>query len=195
MRNLISRALLTATAALVVAAAACGYDPSFADGTLKCGSSNTCPDGYSCRSGTCSANAGGGNPNVAKFVGRWVFNADASTRTRTCSDGTNEATTPWDDYFDVVAGPVAALSTEYYCTWHLDVNGGGNATTIRSGSTCTKPDPTIPGTSYTWHGESFTLTTTNGTSGMLDASLPYEYTTALGNGSCTMHFTGPVTKQ
>ena len=68
-------------------------------------------------------------------------------------------------------------------------------TVIRPGGTCTKPDPNTPTTSYTWHGESFTLTTTNGTSGMLEASLPYEYTSVLGNGSCTMKFTGPVTKQ
>jgi len=204
MRNFISRALLGATLSLVLAAAACGYDPNPESGTLKCGSSNACPDGYSCRSGLCwksgtggtgGGGTGGNNANIAKFVGRWAFNAAASSRTRVCSDGTNETTMPWDDYFDVVAGAVAALSTEYYCTWNLDVNGGGTTTAIRSGSMCTKPDPTIPGTSYTWHGESFTLTTTNGTSGMLDASLPYEYTTALGNGSCTMHFTGPVTKQ
>jgi hypothetical protein len=195
MRTLISRALLAATVSLALAAA-CGYDPTFEDGTLKCGSSNTCPDGYSCRSGLCGANGtGGSGANNAKFVGHWVFNAAATSRTRVCSDGTNETTTPWDDFFDVVIGPVTALSTEYYCTWNLDVNGSGTATTIRSGSMCTKPDPTIPGTSYTWHGESFTLTTTNGTSGMLEASLPYEYITALGNGSCTMHFTGPVTKQ
>ncbi len=194
MRNLISRALLAATLSLALAAD-CGYSPNFADDMLKCGPSNSCPDGYSCRSGLCRADAGGNNTNVAKFVGRWVFNAAASSRTRVCNDGTNETTTPWDDYFDVVTGPVAALSADYYCNWNLDVNGGGTATAIRSGSMCTKPDPNIPGTSYTWHGESFTLTTTNGTSGMLDASLPYEYTTALGNGSCTMHFTGPVTKQ
>lgn len=204
MHKLISRALLAVPLSLALAAA-CGYSPSFDDGTLKCGSSNTCPDGYSCRSGTCWKNGGGGgtggggtggsNPNVAKFVGHWVFTAAASTRTRECTDGSSETTTPWDDYFDVITGPVAALSTDYYCTWNLDVNGSGTATTIRSGSMCTKPDPTLPGTSYTWHGESFTLTTSNGTSGMLEASLPYDYTTTLGNGSCTMHFTGPVTKQ
>lgn len=193
MRPFISRGLLGAALSLVLAVA-CGYGPTFADGTLKCGSSNACPDGYSCRSGTCSKN-GGSSVDVTKFVGRWAFVAAQTTRTRECTDGTKETTTPWDDYFDVAAGSVAALSTEYYCTWNLDVNGGGTATAIRPGSMCSKPDPTIPGTSYTWHGDSFTLTTTNGTSGMLEASLPYDYTTTLGSGSCTMKFTGPVTKQ
>jgi hypothetical protein len=207
------RALIGAALSLALAAA-CGYSPNPEDGTLKCGSSNACPDGYSCRSGACwknggtgragtggggsagtTGNGGTGGGSVAKFVGHWVFNGPQSSRTRECTDGSKETTTPWEDYFDVATGPVAALSTDYYCTWNLDVASNGNSTTIRPGGMCTKPDPGIPTTSYTWHGESFTLTTTNGLSGMLEASLPYDYTTALGSGSCTMKFTGPVTKQ
>jgi len=216
MPRIFRRALIGAALSLAFAAA-CGYSPNPEDGTLKCGSSNACPDGYSCRSGTCwknggtgragtsgggssgtagtTGNGGSGGNSIAKFVGLWTFVSAQSTRTRECTDGTKETTTPWADYFDVAAGPVAALSTDYYCTWNLDVASNGNATTIRPGSMCTKPDPNIPTTSYTWHGESFTLTTTNGVSGMLEASLPYDYTTALGSGSCTMKFTGPVTKQ
>ena len=205
--NPASRTLLGAALSLVLVAA-CGYNPNFEDGSLKCGSSNACPDGYSCMSGRCWKNAGGGgsggstgtggaggNSAIAKFVGLWTFVGAQSTRTRECTDGSKETSNPWDDYFDVVAGPVAALSTDYYCTWNLDVKSGGTATAIRSGSMCTKADPTMVGTSYTWHGESFSLTTTNGTSGMLEASLPYDYTTPLGSGSCQMHFNGPVTKQ
>jgi hypothetical protein len=208
MRTLASMSSASRTvlgALSLVLAVACGYNPKFDDGSLKCGSSNACPDGYSCMSGRCWKNAGGGgstgtggtggNSAIAKFVGLWTFVGAQSTRTRECTDGSKETTNPWDDYFDVVAGPVAALSTDYYCTWNLDVSGSGNATAIRPGMMCTKPDPNTPGTSYTWHGESFTLTTTNGTTGMLEASLPYDYTTVLGSGSCTMKFTGPVTKQ
>jgi hypothetical protein len=211
MPTAITRSIL-GTALALVAATACGYSPNPESGTLKCGSSNTCPEGYSCQSGLCwkdgaggsggsgsghggSGGGGGNNPAVAKFVGHWVFNGALSTRTRDCNDGTHEVTTPWDDFFDVAAGPVAALSTDYYCTWNLDVNGSGTQTAIRSGTMCTKPDPNVAGTSYTWHGESFTLTTTNGTSGMLEASLPYDYTTTGGSGMCTMKFTGAVTKQ
>jgi hypothetical protein len=205
-----SRALLGAALSLVLVAA-CGYSPNPENGTLKCGSSNTCPEGFSCRSGTCWKDSGtagttvgggsmgtggtGGSNSLSKFIGTWTFVAQQSTRTRSCSDGTQETTTPWDDFFDVTAGSVAALSADYYCNWNLDVNGGGTATAIRSGSMCTKADPTMVGTSYTWRGESFTLTTTDGTSGMLEASLPYSYTTPLGSGSCQMHFNGPVTKQ
>jgi hypothetical protein len=193
--TIVSRALLGAALSLFLVAA-CGYSPNPEDGTLKCGSSNTCPEGFSCRSGTCWKNGGtGGSNDVSKFIGQWTFVAAQSKRTRSCTDGTTETTMPWDDFFDVSTGPVAALSTDYYCPWNLDVNGGGTATSIRSGSMCTKADPTMVGTSYTWHGESFTLTTTDGASGMLEASLPYDYTTPLGSGSCQMHFTGPVTKQ
>ena len=43
-------------------------------------------------------------------------------------------------------------------------------------------------------GEAFTLTPGAGNTGTLDASIPYTYTGYAGSGSCTMHFTGPVTK-
>src|SRR5881409_2373329 len=98
MRKLISRALLAGTLSLALAAA-CGYSPNFADDMLKCGSSNTCPDGYTCRSGLCAKTGGGGggaggSANLANFVGHWVFTAAQSTRTRECTDGSSETTTP-----------------------------------------------------------------------------------------------------
>lgn len=204
-------------------AAACGYDPNPASGTLQCGSSNTCPEGYSCRSGRCwkddsggagsagssgsagttgtagrggSGGAGGtaGGPNLDHFIGTWVFVGAQSKRTRQCTDNTNETLTPWNDSFTVEAGGAAALKIGYYCpTWNADVSG--STTVIRPGQTC---DDLImlPGTKFTFHGESFTLTTTDGSTGTLEASLPYEYGPATGAsaGSCTMKFTGPVTK-
>ena len=123
-----------------------------------------------------------------------MFDAAASKRTRQCTDGTNETLMPWDDSFTVEAGAAAPLKIAYYCpVWNADVNG--TTTVIRSGQTC---DDTfmLPGTKFTFHGESFTLTTTNGTSGTLEASLPYNYGPATGasTGSCTMKFSGPVTK-
>ena len=199
-------------------AVACGYDPNPESGALQCGSSNTCPQDYTCRSGRCWKDGGGGSggqggsggttgqggqggqggsaggANVANFVGTWVFNAASSKRTRVCTDGTNEILMPWDDSFIVEAGAVAPLKIGYYCpVWNADVNG--TTTVIRPGQTC--DDLTmLPGTKFTFHGESFTLTTANGTSGMLEASLPYDYDTGAGlsTGSCTMKFTGPVTK-
>lgn len=216
MRTGLSRGMLGALVALpLLTIAACGYSPNPESGALQCGSSNTCPENYTCRSGQCwrdgaggqggsagsAGSAGstgqggsGGGPNIADFVGTWVFNGAASKRTRQCTDGTNEVMMPWDDSFTVEAGGAAPLKIGYYCpVWNADVNG--TTTVIRPGQTC---DDTLmlPGTKFTFHGESFSLTTTNGTSGTLEASLPYEYGPTVGasTGSCTMKFTGPVTK-
>ena len=199
----------------MLAAAACGYDPNPESGTLKCGPDNSCPQNYSCMNGACWRDGSGGSIGSAgttgsggttgtggtggaspadKFIGHWVSNPSLAKRVRVCTDGTNE-TIAWDDYLDIARGGSTALRTSYYCdNWDLDVNGAGTATVIRAGTMCTKPDVNTPSTTFTWHGESLTLTTTNGTSGTLEMSLPYEYTTTAGSGSCTLHFTGPVTK-
>ena len=215
MRTLISRALLAATLSMAVATA-CGYDPSPESGMLHCGPQNSCPDGYSCTSGRCWRDGGGGSTgtagtggrggsggtggsggsgSVAKFVGRWTFGAD-SMRVRVCTDGvTNETIKPWDDFFDVTIGGVSPLATIYYCPWNLDVNAAGTATTVRTGTSCSLPSADDPTVRFTWRAESFTLTTTNGSTGTLDASIPYTYAgTTTGSGSCTMHFTGSMTK-
>jgi hypothetical protein len=205
MRTLISRVLLAATLTTAFATA-CGYDPQPVSGMLHCSPQSTCPDGYTCRSTLCvrdgaggSGGSGGGGSggsgSVDKFVGRWTFNAD-SMRVRVCTDGvTNETIKPWDDFFDVTVGGASPLTTSYYCPWNLDVNAAGTATTLRPGTSCSLPSTTDPTTTFTWRAESFTLTTTNGSTGTLDASIPYTYVgTVTGNGSCTMHFTGSMTK-
>ena len=87
-----------------------GYDPNPKSGALQCGSSNSCPQDYTCRSGRCWKDGAGGQgesggttgqggqggsagaPNIANFVGTWAFNAASSKRTRGCTDGTNEIT-------------------------------------------------------------------------------------------------------
>ena len=207
MRTHLSRGILGALAAMpLLIAAACGYGPNPESGTLQCGSSNACPENYTCRSGRCwrdgaggsggttGQGGSGGGPNIANFVGTWVFDGPASKRTRQCTDGTDEIMMPWDDSFTVEAGVAAPLSIGYYCAvWNADVSG--TKTVIRPGQGC---DDLVmsPGTKFTFHGETFALTTTNGTSGTLEASLPYDYGPAAGasTGSCTMKFTGPVTK-
>ena len=187
----LSHGMLGALAVMsFVIATACGYSPNPASGELQCGPSNSCPDDYTCRSGRCWKDDGGGT-SVASFIGTWVFDGGASKRTRQCTDGTNETLMPWDDFVTIEAGTTAALSIGYYCLWNADVNG--NATVLRAGQLCDDAVMT-PGTIFTYHGESFTLTTTNGSTGMLEASLPYDYVTTAGSGSCTMKFTGPVTK-
>ena len=209
MRTILTRSLLGFALALTVAAA-CGYDPNPASGTLKCGPKNSCPDNYTCMSGACWANGAagstgtghggsgggmggtGGSTSVDKFIGHWLFAAGAQ-RVRVCP-GVNETLSLVGDYFDVYPGTVSPLSASYYCSWNLDVTGGGTMTAIRSGTTCSAPDPNVPTTMFTWTGEAFTLTPAAGNTGTIDASIPYTYTSSTGSGSCTMHFTGPVTK-
>jgi hypothetical protein len=215
MRTLLPRGVFGVVLSLVVAAA-CGYDPMPQDGMLKCGSGNSCPDNYSCMSGRCWRNGAGGTGGsnsrggsggsggsmgsggsspADKFIGTWTFDAPNTTRVRVCTDGTNETMHPYADAFDVTAGSGGvALLADFYCPWNLDLNAAGTTTVIRSGQSCSRPDPNTPTTMFTWRGETFTFMTTDGSTGTADISLPYSYTTSTGSGSCTMHFTGPVTK-
>jgi hypothetical protein len=199
-----SRAWLAAIAALSLAG--CGYAPNPASGTLKCGSSNSCPDGYFCSNGFCwkdgqSPSDGGprdaAGPDASpadKFVGTWTFGATL-TRALACSDGSSSTTNVGGDYVAVAAGTTTVLTADYYCLWNLDLAATGTSTVIRSGTTCSKTDSTVsPPVTYTWHGQSFTLTTADGHTGTLDAQLPYDYQSSTSTGSCTMHFTGPVSK-
>jgi hypothetical protein len=224
MRTFLSRGLLGLTMATLVLAAACGYDPNPESGTLKCGPMNSCPDNYSCMNGACwrngaagngsghggtggtggsSAKGGSGGSSMGgsggspsdKFIGTWNFDAANTTRVRVCTDGTNETMHPYADSFVITAATTAALSADFYCPWNLDLTMGGTTTMIRSGQSCSHPDPTDATVNFTWRADAFTLMTTNGTSGTADLSVPYSYTTSTGSGSCTMHFTGPVTKQ
>jgi hypothetical protein len=206
--------------------AGCGYSPSPASGTLKCGPSLSCPEGYSCADGlTCwkngetpsdggpprdaggggragsggagggsSGGAGGGGGAAAKFVGTWTFGATLM-KAIACSDGSSSTTSVGGDYVDVAAGTTVALTADYYCLWNLDVAATGTSTVLRTGTSCTKTDSTVsPPVTYTFHGQTFTLTTTDGHTGTLDAQLPYDYQSSAGTGTCTMHFTGPLSK-
>jgi len=206
----------TSLAALVGLAAAtgCGYSPNPASGTLKCGPSASCPEGYTCADGlTCwkngayhgdaglphdgsTADTGGGSTDAGaagRFIGHWVFGATAM-RVIACTDGSTNTSNVSADYFDVAEGTISALTASYYCVWNLDVAASGTSTAIRPGTTCSAQDPQNAAITYTWQGQSFTLTTTDGKNGTLDAQLPYDYASTTMNGSCTMHYTGPVTK-
>ena len=206
MRTAITR--LSFAAALAIAAAtACGYSPNPESGTLQCGPSNSCPEGYSCRSGLCwkdgaggsggSGHGGSGGSSTAdKFIGTWTFVAP-STRMIACTDNSSE-TKDWSNQqesFDVSAASGGALTTYYYCDWDLDIASGGTSTVIKPGSSCAGTDnSSTPPMTYTWHGMLFTLSTSNGRNGTLVADLPFDYSSTAGSGSCTMHFNGTLTK-
>jgi hypothetical protein len=214
MRTAIARSItpsVLGTALALVVASACGYSPNPESGTLKCGSSNSCPEGYSCSSGRCwkdgaggtggsssghgGSGGSGGSSGADKFIGTWRF-ISPSSRMIACTDGSSE-NKDWSNLgesFDVSVGPVSALTTYYYCDWDLDVASGGTSTVIKPGAACTGDDGATPPTTYTWHGMLFTLSTSNGQSGTLIADLPFDYSSTAGSGSCTMHFTGTLTK-
>ncbi len=172
MRSRLS-AILIATALPLALAAACGYSPNPANGELHCGSSNTCPEGYSCMSGRCwkdgaagstgsggnsggagttgsggsSGSAGttgsGGSSAADKFVGTWSF-APPSTRMITCTDGYTE-NKEWSGMGEMftMRANGTGLATHYYCDWNLDIATGGTSTTIRPNMTCSLVDNSL----------------------------------------------------
>lgn len=174
----------------------CGYGPSFDSGRLRCATADdSCPEGYWCADdGRCwrDGEAPGGARD--RFIGDWSF-IHPSTRTIQCSDGSG-GTEDWADrdFVPIEAGSGTSLEANFFCLWILDVNSAGNSTVIRPGQSCSDADLLDPTISYTWQGQSFTITSTDGRTGTGQMSLPYEYRTPLGNGSCTMTYTVTLTK-
>jgi len=168
--------------------ASCGYSPSVKTGALRCGTGASCPEGFECAAQFCW------KPNL---FGVWSFVAP-STRHVVCGTDLNK-TEDWTnrgEMFELVEGAVGLFGTHYYCDWELDLASDGTSTILQPGQSCSgadTSDPTMP-VMYTWHGETFTLTTDDGRNGTLDASIPYDYTTLTGSGTCTMHFTGTMKK-
>jgi hypothetical protein len=208
MRTVIARALFAATVAVSAAIAACSYAPNPESGTLMCGPASSCPENYHCMASYCyrdgeggrggggSGGGGGGTSGVAKFIGRWNFVPPAQ-RVRVCPGVNETVPLPVDanDFITITAGTVSPLSAYYYCDWNLDLNAAGTATVLRPGQSCSEVDTSqIPPVTFTWTGESFTLATSDGRSGTIQASIPYAYTSTAGTGSCTASFTGPVMK-
>jgi hypothetical protein len=186
MRTPPSGVVLGAALALL-ALAGCGYDPHPVSGALKCGADDTCPEGYECAEGACW------RPN---FYGTWTF-ITPSTRKIVCDGGTTTMTDDWGDigeFFDITKAGSGGLRAYYYCDWDLNPSAGGNSTVIQPGQSCSGLDPTDSTISYTWHGETFALSSSDGHKGTIAASLPYDYVTLTGSGSCTMNFTGTLTK-
>jgi len=206
MHMVMARTLFAATIAISAAIAACSYAPNPESGTLMCGPASSCPESYHCMASYCyrdgeggrggsGAGGGGGTSAVAKFIGQWNFVSPAK-RVTVCAGVTETVNLPVDaaDFITIDAGTVSPLEAFYYCPWNVDLNAAGTATVIRPGQTCSDVNTSIPPYTFTWTGESFTLTTSDGRSGTIEASIPYSYTSTANAGSCTATFTGPVTK-
>jgi hypothetical protein len=188
MRTRLPRVLLAALLYVAVPAG-CGYGPEPKSGALQCGPSASCPEGYGCADGYCW------RPGARQLLGTWSF-VSPSTRQIVC-DGVPDAPEDWastGESFDVVSGTTGVFGTHYYCDWELDLASNGSSTAIQPGQHCSAADMLDPTIMYTWHGETFALSTSDGQTGTLDASLPYDYVTLTSSGSCTMHFTGTMNK-
>jgi hypothetical protein len=170
-------------------AAACGYSPNPPSMKLICGPQMSCPDGYSCVSNTCW------KQSEANLVGHWVFGAQ-STQTTMCSDGSSSTMSLQgpDGFLDVVpAAPAADVSATYYCDWKLDI--AGSSTVIQAAQSCSAADLSNPGVTYTWHGETLAVTSSDGKQGTLAASFPYDYVSATATGTCHLHINADLTKK
>jgi hypothetical protein len=190
MRTCLSRALLV-VALSIVAASGCGYDPNPPSGKLLCGPDESCPEGYTCfdhvscwRPGDVTA--------ATRLLGYWTFEAPPSRRVIACTDGTS-FDDPWTDYFVVEEGGSAALRAFYYCDLDLNISASGS-TVLVPGTSCNANDTLDPTVRYTWTPQSFTLSSADGSRATLSASIPYIKETPLGTFSCTMDFTGTLTK-
>ena len=206
MRTFFHAPCSRATLSLALAAA-CGYDPNPESGTLKCGSSNTCPDGYSCRSGLCWKNGAGGSSGTRrqrgrrrhgrqrgrdKFIGTWMFVAP-STRMIACTDGSPRTRTDpaGTTTFDVSRGAGDGARDLLLLQLGPGRRRGGTSTVIRPGASCTatdppsRPRPPTPGTARRSRCRPPTARAARST-----PSIPYDYASTAGTGSCTMHFTG-----
>ena len=172
---------------VLAAAAGCGYSPNPPSMSLICGPQSSCPEGYGCVDNTCW------KQGQANLVGHWVFGAK-STQVVVCTDGSTQTDNLQgpEGFLDVMPGATSELKAFYYCPWNLDIVG--SATAIESGQSCSAPDAANPGVTYTWRGQTLAVTTNDGKKGNLAASLPYDYVTLTGNGSCTLKIAAELTK-
>ncbi len=210
-------------ALLVGTAAQCGYNPDPPNGGLVCSAKGECPEGYSCRTdnkcwkpgatggstgaagstgaggkagsgGAGGAGGGGGVLPLESFIGKWIFD-DTSSLTQAC--GVNSTTgTLKGDYVDVVANAKPnTVSALYFCPWVLDVPVGGTVGTIEPNQTCMSTDPKS-GAVFTWHGTTFTFTTTDGATATLSAMIAATYVNKDNTtGACTVRITGRLNVQ
>jgi hypothetical protein len=201
------RALTLFALGLGLAATAC-YAPDLSSGTLQCGSSNNCPDGYRCLAAdqTCWKNGespatGRSARSATSFVGRWLF-VKAATVTSSCTDGSNDKSMP--DYVDVTTSTTSDLVGNYQCDWQLNIAPNGETATLAPSASCTTThtDPTSGQATaqFVWSATSFTFTKTGDGSAVVNAHLDSTFQSLVActsscTGRCTADVTGALTLQ
>jgi hypothetical protein len=190
MTNLRVAAILVAVGAAAASATGCGYSPNPESGTLKCGSGDSCPEGYKCGlSGACWRTEDKPEP----LIGCWLFEPN-SVQQIGCTDGSSDTLdlSTVSDFVEITAGAISPLATDYYCLWKLFLHG--QSTAVEPGQTCTLSDPAT-GDKFIHRAERFSFSLTSATRAQLELSLPFDYeTTTSGNGSCTLRTSGTLTK-
>jgi hypothetical protein len=192
-----------APATVVLAAVALGcYSPNPTSGNLRCGTNQSCPEGYTCADGrtcwkkgeapTCVATGA----SITKFVNHWNF-SPTSTIVISCSDGSSSTQSLMGDFLDVNPGLVGDLTASYYCDWDMRVPAG-NSAVICPGQSCDSVD-SASGTMFTWHGDAFTFTTADGVTATLTAMISANFvdppTAPVPNqtGTCNLRINGTLT--
>jgi hypothetical protein len=132
------------------------------------------------------------NPAALKFEGQWVFAAGSSVMV-SCSDGSSSNIALVGDTIPIVAGATADIIADYYCPWNLNVASNGTSTNIVPGQSCQVVSST--NTLYTYFGDSFALSTSDGASATLNAKFSATYQDVGGaTGTCTLQTSGTLTK-
>jgi hypothetical protein len=193
------RGLTLLALGLALAATAC-YAPDLTSGTLQCGSTGGCPDGYRCLTAdqTCWKNGeapatGRSGLSGTSFVGRWAF-ATAATVTSSCTDGSSNKSMP--DYVDVTTSTTSDLVGNFQCDWQLDIARNGETATLAPSASCNTTSSDGTG-QFTWTAKSFTFTKTGASAAVLNAHLGSTFAVLVGctsncTGSCTADITGAL---
>ncbi|HET6149127.1 MAG TPA: hypothetical protein VFH68_16435 [Polyangia bacterium] len=214
MRARLHRALMAGTASLALLGS-CAYAPDFADDTLTCSATSTCPKGYTCAAnnkcekaggagsglggvggGGTGGSAGGGDQRLDDFVGTWHFNS--GTITGSCTDGSTINNQLTSAVFIIVTRGGAGLLLRYYCQdgWNMRLPLATNTALAIAGQTCR--DSTVSGgvtTTYTWGAPTLTFTTSNGQTASISGHLAGPFSDSNGiNGTCDIMFSGSLTK-
>jgi hypothetical protein len=209
--------------ASLAVATACGYSPNISPGTLRCGSGDSCPEGFACGTGslcwkqsdtpepgtqrcgagsTCPTNyvCGPGNAcwrsatNPNSFIGCWIFDPN-SIQQIDCTDDSSDTLdlSTVGDFVELTVGTTSPLATEYYCPLRLLLPG--QSTALAPGDQdCTLVD-TSTYDEFIHHPEKFAFSTTDGAKATFELSLPFEFSgPTLGEGRCTLRTTGTLTK-
>jgi hypothetical protein len=178
---------------LLASVAGCAYAPSFEDNQLHCGLNSTCPKAYSCHRDT---NTCFKTQPVDNLVGHWVFGG-SSSQTVTCSDSPTPVKKKLmgpDDYVEVTRVSETAVTGDYYCPWNLNLSADKSHTVLPASPVQSCSRAGTDGTMFTWHGNTFTFSSSDGTSARLDARIGIDFVDTKGvTGTCTLDVAGTLT--